>query len=221
MKRKEYDLIIKMVDLAIAQKNFGKISEVAAQLLPLMKCNSCWIEPVLVLASYLTQSPAHIWDAINYARAAALVAPQQTALHQLAINAFTISANTLAAPLDRVEAGIAAALSAPKDSVLNAIAVELILENVPALACDEQRIRALRAAIYYAAEKSSLKERAEKELKALEHKMGDMRMTLSGFVQRHKMAFVESMKPQAPPRANGDQSSSLLMMDADPENQPV
>lgn len=157
--------ILRNIEEAIDSRNFGRMNEIGNDIIVLAKDNVSWLEAVIIIVGYLTKSHGHLWDAVNLSKQAAIMAPEQTSIQQLAINALITSIKSFPKVEERVKAAHTVVVTTPKTSIVLHISIDLMLDEVTGLPSSEERRRYTHIALYYAPEQSDVKKKASTMLR--------------------------------------------------------
>lgn len=155
--------ILREVELAIHEHNYGRLYDLGINLVKKAanQNQNAWLEAVVIITGYLIKSPAHLWDAVDLSKRAALQAPSQTRLQELTSKSLVISINAFLEPEDRVKASYSVVSIAPKNSPLTLICLEIMLDNIPEVKEPMARKQYIKMVIYYSPKASPTIKRAE------------------------------------------------------------
>lgn len=156
--------VLKEIEAAIETRNFGRMNDIGNSIIERARNDCSWLEAVIVITGYLAKSEGHLWDAVNLSKQAAVMAPDQTAIQDLAIKAMTRSIAAFKSTIDRVRAAHSVVVYAPKDSIVLVISIDLMLGHVLGLPEVEDRYQYARIAVHYAPEKGPVREKAQAQL---------------------------------------------------------
>lgn len=177
------------IERAIASKNLGRLSEIGVQVVALARLDHAWFEVLSVIAGYLRRSPAHIWQAIDLLKQAALMAPDKSKKQQSLLFELMGTIGELEEPLERVKASYTAVVLAPPHSVVMAVCLTEMLDALERVTSSEERLRYACAVLRYGDQLPALSARAK--------------------------ALVTSVQnnPKKPPQIDTDQEDSRLLGD--------
>ena len=153
--------VLSEVELAINEHNFGRLYDLGINLVKKASNENSWLEAVVIITGYLVKSPAHLWDAVDLSKRAALQAPDQSRLQELTTKSLVICINALPEPEDRVKAGYSVVCVAPKTSPLMVICLDIMLDNIPEVPDVMARKQYIKMVIYYSPKQSPTIKRAE------------------------------------------------------------
>ncbi len=153
--------VLREVELAIHEQNYGRLYDLGINLVKKAANDNAWLEAVVIITGYLVKSRAHLWDAVDLSKRAALQAPEQTRLHEFTTQSLVLSINAFSEPEDRVKASYSVVCVAPKGSALTLICLDLILDNIPDVKEPTKRKQYIKMVIFYSPKDSSVTKRAE------------------------------------------------------------
>ena len=153
--------VLQEVELAIHEHNYGRLYDLGINLVKKATNQNDWLEAVVIITGYLVKSPAHLWDAVDLSKRAALQAPDQSRLQELTTKSLVLCINAFQEPEDRLKASYSVVSIAPKNSPLVVICLEIMLDNIPAVKEPMARKQYIKMVIYYSPKASHTIKRAE------------------------------------------------------------
>lgn len=153
--------VLREVELAIHEHNYGRLYDLGINLVKKAANENSWLEAVVIITGYLVKSPAHLWDAVDLSKRAALQAPDQSRLQELTTKSLVVCINAFPEPEDRVKASYSVVSVAPKNSPLVVICLEIMLDNIPDVKEPQSRKQYIKMVIFYSPKQSSTIKRAE------------------------------------------------------------
>ena len=189
--------VLREVELAIHEHNYGRLYDLGINLVKKAANQNAnaWLEAVVIITGYLVKSPAHLWDAVDLSKRAALQAPEKTRLQELTTKSLVICINAFPAPEDRVKASYSVVSIAPKNSPLAVICLDIMLDNIPEVKEATARKQYIKMVIFYSPKQSKLIKRADilmlqTPADLQNHRKNDTRLNpdgslLPGFIDKH------------------------------------
>ncbi len=163
MAELEAKQVLREVELAIHEHNYGRLYDLGINLVKKAANQNAnaWLEAVVIITGYLVKSPAHLWDAVDLSKRAALQAPDKSRYQELTTKSLVICINAFPEPEDRVKASYSVVSIAPKNSSLAVICLDIMLDNIPEVKEASARKQYIKMVIFYSPKQSKIIKRAE------------------------------------------------------------
>lgn len=153
--------VLREVELAIHEHNYGRLYDLGINLVKKAANENAWLEAVVIISGHLVKSPAHLWDAVDLSKRAALQAPEKSRLQDLTTKSLVICINAFPDPEDRVKASYSVVAIAPKNGSVITICLNIMLDNIPEVKEPGAQKQYIKMVIYYAPKESPAIKRAE------------------------------------------------------------